>query len=244
MTTDLQCFPAGDRAILVQLGNAIDEAVNDKVRALYRAVLAAADPAVIEAVPAYTTLLVHYRPELRNFAEMKALLTDLAAKAAADGTAEAGRRTLVVPVCYGLHFGPDIWEMEEKLGLSRQEIIDLHSGRDYRIYMMGFLPGFVYLGGMDERLAYPRLKKPRLRIEAGAVGIAGSQTGIYPSVSPGGWRIIGSTPLLLFDPARDPAVPVSAGDAIRFRPISVDEWYEIRHLVQKGQYEPEVISCG
>ena len=244
MTTDLQCFPAGDRAILVQLGNAIDEAVNDKVRALYRAVLAAADPAVIEAVPAYTTLLVHYRPELRSFAEMKALLTDLAAKAAADGTAEAGRRTLVVPVCYGLHFGPDIWEMEEKLGLSRQEIIDLHSGRDYRIYMMGFLPGFVYLGGMDERLAYPRLKKPRLRIEAGAVGIAGSQTGIYPSVSPGGWRIIGSTPLLLFDPARDPAVPVSAGDAIRFRPISVDEWYEIRHLVQKGQYEPEVISCG
>ena len=244
MTTDLQCFPAGDRAILVQLGNAIDEAVNDKVRALYRAVLAAADPAVIEAVPAYTTLLVHYRPELRNFAEMKALLTDLAAKAAADGTAEAGRRTLVVPVCYGLHFGPDLWEMEEKLGLSRQEIIDLHSGRDYRIYMMGFLPGFVYLGGMDERLAYPRLKKPRLRIEAGAVGIAGSQTGIYPSVSPGGWRIIGSTPLLLFDPARDPAVPVSAGDAIRFRPISVDEWYEIRHLVQKGQYEPEVISCG
>ena len=244
MTTDLQCFPAGDRAILVQLGNAIDEAVNDKVRALYRAVLAAADPAVIEAVPAYTTLLVHYRPELRNFAEMKALLTDLAAKAAADGTAEAGRRTLVVPVCYGLHFGPDIWEMEEKLGLSRQEIIDLHSGRDYRIYMMGFLPGFVYLGGMDERLTYPRLKKPRLRIEAGAVGIAGSQTGIYPSVSPGGWRIIGSTPLLLFDPARDPAVPVSAGDAIRFRPISVDEWYEIRHLVQKGQYEPEVIACG
>lgn len=244
MTTDLQCFPAGDRAILVQLGNAIDEAVNDKVRALYRAVLAAADPAVIEAVPAYTTLLVHYRPELRNFAEMKALLTDLAAKAAADGTAEAGRRTLVVPVCYGLHFGPDIWEMEEKLGLSRQEIVDLHSGRDYRIYMMGFLPGFVYLGGMDERLAYPRLKKPRLRIEAGAVGIAGSQTGIYPSVSPGGWRIIGSTPLLLFDPARDPAVPVSAGDAIRFRPISVDEWYEIRHLVQKGQYEPEVIACG
>ena len=218
----------------------ISTVLNEAMRMLVEGV----DPAVIEAVPAYTTLLVHYRPELRNFAEMKALLTDLAAKAAADGTAEAGRRTLVVPVCYGLHFGPDLWEMEEKLGLSRQEIIDLHSGRDYRIYMMGFLPGFVYLGGMDERLAYPRLKKPRLRIEAGAVGIAGSQTGIYPSVSPGGWRIIGSTPLLLFDPARDPAVPVSAGDAIRFRPISVDEWYEIRHLVQKGQYEPEVIACG
>lgn len=241
MPTDLQFFPAGDRAILAQLGKEIDEAVNDRVRTLYRAVLAAADPAIIEAVPAYTTVLVHYRPEVRSFAEMKAFLTDLASKTAADSTAETGRRTLVVPVCYGLHFGPDLWEMEEKLGLSRQEIIDIHSGRDYRIYMMGFLPGFVYLGGMDERLAYPRLKKPRLRIEAGAVGIAGGQTGIYPSVSPGGWRIIGNTPILLFDPSKDPAVPVSAGDAIRFRPIPVDEWYEIKHRVQKGQYEPEVI---
>ncbi|MBO5516572.1 MAG: 5-oxoprolinase subunit PxpB [Firmicutes bacterium] len=241
MPTDLQFFPAGDRAILAQLGKEIDEAVNDRVRTLYRAVLAAADPAIIEAVPAYTTVLVHYRPEVRSFAEMKAFLTDLASKTAADNTAETGRRTLVVPVCYGLHFGPDLWEIEEKLGLSRQEIIDIHSSRDYRIYMMGFLPGFVYLGGMDERLAYPRLKKPRLRIEAGAVGIAGGQTGIYPSVSPGGWRIIGNTPILLFDPSKEPAVPVSAGDAIRFRPIPVDEWYEIKHRVQKGQYEPEVI---
>ncbi len=241
MTTELQFFPAGDRAILVQLGNSIAEATNDNVRALYRAVLAAADPAIIEAVPAYTTLLVHYRPEVRGFADMKALLTDLAAKTAADGSVENGRRTLVVPVCYGLHFGPDLWEMEEKLDLTRQEIIDIHSGRDYRIYMMGFLPGFVYLGGMDERIAYPRLKKPRLRIEAGAVGIAGGQTGIYPSVSPGGWRIIGNTPIRMFDPAKDPAVPVSAGDVIRFRPVSVDEWYEIKHLVQKGLYEPEVI---
>ena len=241
MPTDLQFFPAGDRAVLVQLGNVIDEAVNDRVRALYRAVLAAADPAIIEAVPAYTTVLVHYRPEVRSFAEMKAFLADLASKTASDGNAESGRRILVVPVCYGLHFGPDLWEMEEKLGLIRQEIIDIHSGRDYRIYMMGFLPGFVYLGGMDSRIAYPRLKKPRLRIDAGAVGIAGGQTGIYPSVSPGGWRIIGNTPIRLFDPAKDPAVPVSAGDAIRFRPISVDEWYEIKHRVQKGQYEPEVI---
>jgi len=241
MTTDLQFFPAGDRAVLVKLGDAIDEAVNDRVRALHRAVLAAADPSIIEAVPAYATLLVHYRPEVRRFAEMKAFLTDLAEHAGQSNGTETGRRTLVVPVCYGLHFGPDLWEMEEKLGLSRQEIIDLHSGRDYRIYMMGFLPGFVYLGGMDERIAYPRLKKPRLRIEAGAVGIAGGQTGIYPSVSPGGWRIIGNTPVRMFDPAKDPAVPVSAGDAIRFRPISVDEWYEIKHQVQKGQYEPEVI---
>ena len=141
MSTDLQFFPAGDRAVLVQLGHAIDEAVNDRVRALYRAILAAADPAIVEAVPAYTTVLVHYRPEVRSFAEMKAFLADLASKKAAGGNAESGRRTLVVPVCYGLHFGPDLWEMEEKLGLSRQEIIDIHSGRDYRIYMMGFLPG-------------------------------------------------------------------------------------------------------
>ena len=243
LVTDLKFFPAGDRAILVQLGEVIREEVNDRVMLLNRAVQAAADPAVVETVPAYTTLLVHYRPQVRGFAGMRDFLCELAKTALAEGPASAGlRKTLVVPVCYGLHFGPDLWEMEEKLGLSRQEIVDLHTGRDYRIYMMGFLPGFVYLGGMDERLAYPRLQKPRLRIDAGAVGIAGAQTGIYPIASPGGWRIIGNTPIPLFDPSKDPAVPVAAGDAIRFRSISVDEWYETKHEVRKGQYEPEVIA--
>ena len=213
--SDLRFFPAGDRAILAQLGTEIDEQVNDRVRALYEALRKADLPQVVEAVPSYAALLVHYRQERCSYEEMKETLRALADSCGEAGASAVSPRTLVVPVCYGLHFGPDLWEMQEVLGMTRQEIIDLHSGRDYRIYMMGFLPGFVYLGGMDERIAYPRLEKPRLRIEAGAVGIAGRQTGIYPSVSPGGWRIIGRTPITLFDPSRDTPVPVTAGDKIR-----------------------------
>ena len=247
MSSKPRFFPAGDRAILVQLGTEISEEINDRVMALNRTILASRDPAIVETVPAYATVLVHYRPEARSYSEMKAFLSDLAEKvpervSADENGSGAVRRTLVVPVCYGLHFGPDLWTMQDALGLSREEIIRIHSGRDYRIYMMGFLPGFVYLGGMDERIAYPRLKKPRLQIDAGAVGIAGGQTGIYPSASPGGWRIIGRTPMRLFDPSRDPATPVGAGDFIRFRPVSVDEWYEIRRQVLKGEYEPEVLG--
>ncbi len=240
MNTDLKFYPSGDRAVLVQLGDGISEEVNDRVRSLYRAVIQARLPQITEAVPAYSSVLVHFRPELADLEEIKGVIRGLAASAGGENADEP--RILVVPVCYGLHFGPDIWEMEDVLELSRQEIIDIHSGRDYRIYMMGFLPGFVYLGGMDERITFQRLRKPRLAIAAGAVGIAGSQTGIYPSQSPGGWRIIGNTPIRLFDPSKTEPTPVSAGDYIRFRPISVGEWYDIRRLVNEGRYEPEIIG--
>ena len=235
MKNELRFFPAGDRAVLAVLGEGISEEVNDRVRALYRAVCAANAPQIVEAVPSYTSVLVHYRPERTTPQEMRELLSSLAEKPAE--TVTAPPRTHVIPVCYGLHFGPDLWEMEQTLGMTRQQIVDIHSGREYRVYMMGFLPGFVYLGGMDERIAYPRLKKPRLRIDAGAVGIAGGQTGIYPSVSPGGWRIIGNTPIRMFDPAEDPPTPIEPGDLIRFRPISVDEWYDIRHQEMKKEVQ-------
>ncbi|MBP5749355.1 MAG: 5-oxoprolinase subunit PxpB, partial [Firmicutes bacterium] len=237
MSGELRFFPEGDRAILAVLGECISEEVNGRVRQLYRAVCEAKAPQVVEAVPSYTSVLVHYRPELASYAQMKDFLSSLYDPAAAGAAAQP--RTFCVPVCYGLHFGPDLWEMEKALGLSRQEIIDIHSGRDYRVYMMGFLPGFVYLGGMDERIAYPRLRKPRLHIDAGAVGIAGSQTGIYPSVSPGGWRIIGRTPIRMFDPYADPPVPVEPGDLVRFVPISVDEYYEMHRQEMKKQTRPQ-----
>ena len=246
MSSGLQFFRAGDRAILAKLGEGISEEVNDRVMALYRAILRADAPQIVEAVPSYTSVLVHYKPELVSYEEMQELLASLADLPADDAAAKP--RIFEVPVCYGLHFGPDLWVMEEELGLSRQEIIDIHSGRDYRVYMMGFLPGFVYLGGMDERIAFPRLKKPRLAIDAGAVGIAGGQTGIYPSVSPGGWRIIGRTPVLMFDPEADPPSPVGPGDFIRFVPISVDEYYELNakkpKRLQKPQNATELCADG
>ena len=255
MKNELRFFPAGDRAVLAVLGEGISGEVNDRVRALYRAICAADAPQIVEAVPSYTSVLVHYQPELATPQEMRELLSSLAEQSAE--AAAAAPRTHIIPVCYGLHFGPDLWEMEKTLGMTRQQIVDIHSGRDYRVYMMGFLPGFVYLGGMDERIAYPRLKKPRLRIDAGAVGIAGGQTGIYPSVSPGGWRIIGNTPVRMFDPAADPPTPIEPGDLVRFQPISVDEWYDIRHREMKkerqrkeaqsapqGAFRLKVLSAG
>ena len=229
--TGIRFYRAGDRAILAVLGDEIREDINDRVGDLYQALRAERDPALVEAVPSYAAVLVHYRPEMRSYEAMCSYLTDLSGRVG--GQRERAPRTVVIPVCYGLHFGPDLWEMEEKLAMSREEIIRLHTERDYRIYMMGFLPGFVYLGGLDERLFYPRLAKPRMRIEAGAVGIAGQQTGVYPFVSPGGWRIIGNTPLNMYDPDNPELAGLGPGDRIRFQPISVDEWYELKRKVAR-----------
>ncbi|MBQ2047711.1 MAG: 5-oxoprolinase subunit PxpB, partial [Schwartzia sp.] len=122
----------------------------------------------------------------------------------------------------------DLIDMEKVTGLSREEIVKIHSGTDYRVYMLGFLPGFAYLGGLDERIAAPRLKTPRLSIPAGSVAIGGNQTGVYPIASPGGWRIIGSTPIEFYNPNREEPILCKAGDYIRFVPIGEDEYDEIR----------------
>ena len=136
--------------------------------------------------------------------------------------------TLEVPVCYGGDYGPDLAFVAQHAGLTEQQVIDIHCGRDYRIFMLGFLPGFPYLGGMDERIVCPRLQTPRTKIPAGAVGIGGKQTGIYPLASPGGWQLIGRTPLRLFDPAGGGKLPYAAGDRIRFVPISPEKFETIQ----------------
>ena len=128
--------------------------------------------------------------------------------------------------------------MEAYTGLDRDEIIAIHSSVDYRIYMMGFLPGFVYLGGLDKRIEMPRLKTPRVKILPGAVGIGGSQTGVYPVASPGGWRLLGGTPVEFYDPGRKEPVLCKAGEYIRFVPITINDYYDIRRMVSKGEYEP------
>ena len=137
---------------------------------------------------------------------------------------EAERRVLEIPCCYGGAYGEDLAGLAELTGLSEQEIVAIHSGREYRVYMLGFLPGFVYLGGMDERIAAPRLSSPRVSIPAGSVGIGGSQTGVYPMASPGGWRLIGMTPVAFYDPGREKPVLCEAGDYIRFVPIPPEEY--------------------
>ena len=167
-------------------------------------------------VPTYRSATVHYRPEVLSYEELKQLLLSLTQ----GGPEETEELPVVeIPVCYGEEYGPDLLEVAQHCSLTPEEVIARHTAPTYRIYMLGFTPGFPYLGGMDPSIAAPRRKEPRIHIPAGSVGIAGEQTGVYPIVSPGGWQLIGRTPLRLFDPQREQPILLSAGAGIRFVPI-------------------------
>lgn len=217
---------SGDRALLVEYGDGIDPAVNEKVRAM-TALLKKYPPQGVEAVvPAYRSLSLLYDPLATAPSGLEATLHALEADLR---RAEiAAPKVVPIPVCYGGGFGPDIGIVAEHTGLREEEIIAIHASVDYPIYMIGFTPGFCYLGGLDRRLQTPRRKTPRTNLSAGSVGIAESQTGMYPVDSPGGWQIIGQTPLRLFAPARGNPFLYEAGDRIRFVPIAEDEFGRLR----------------
>ena len=214
--------PVGDTGLLVSFEQRIAQSVGAAVAALNTRVAAAAIPGVVETVPAFASLLIFYDPLVTEYDAVAAAVQKLAQAPGSDTAAEEGR-LVEIPVCYGGTFGPALPFVAEHAGLTEKEVIALHAGREYRIYMLGFLPGFPYLGGLDERLFPPRLAAPRTAIPAGSVGIGGEQTGVYPIASPGGWQLIGRTPLKLFDPAAG-TLPYAAGDRIRFTPITKAEF--------------------
>ena len=190
---------------------------------------------VVDIIPAFCSLLINYDPRVISYEEMKQRMQDLVK---VDAKAEAGRkRVFEIPVCYGGEYGPDIANIAKNAGLSEKEVIEIHSSRDYLIYMLGFLPGFTYLGGLDERIHTPRLATPRIKINAGSVGIGGSQTGIYPLDSPGGWQLMGMTPVKTYDPEREVPILVEAGDYIRFVPVKEGEYLAIKEQVEQGTYQ-------
>lgn len=235
----VRLVPCGDSAALVELGAGISPATGARVLALWDALQAEALPGVGEVVPAYRTLLIYYDPERLGFAELAAAVAHLAA--ALPPAPALVRRLVVLPTVYGGAAGPDLDDVAAHANCSPDDVIRRHSGRDYLCYCVGFAPGFPYLGGLDPGLATPRLATPRTRVPAGSVGIAGDQTGVYPRATPGGWRLIGRTPVALFDPAQDRPALLAAGDAVRFVPVDGDTAAAVAAAVARGEYRPEVL---
>jgi KipI family sensor histidine kinase inhibitor len=206
--------PAGDRAVLITLGNTIDPELLGQVLALDKALGDRRLSGLVSTVPAYASLLCHYDPDVTDAARLEASIRQL------EGHVDASvplASVVDVPTRYD---GPDLPEVALRTNLTPAGVIEQHAGREYLVYCVGFAPGFTYCGGLPDHLAVPRLASPRLRVPAGSVGIAGRQTGIYAVESPGGWNLIGRTALPLFDPAADPPARFKPGDRLRFIPTS------------------------
>jgi len=216
---------ASDQALLVYLGDEIGLPEHERVLKLLRLLQKKPPKWLRNLQPAYTSLMVSFDPSLVDHAEVEAALREV------EGRAEAARaprtKTVEIPVCYGGEFGPDLNGVAELHALKPAEVIRLHSSRTYHAYFLGFAPGFAYIGDLPDEIATPRLDSPRKKVPAGSVAIAGKQTAVYPSATPGGWRLIGRTPLSLFRPDRKPMELISIGAQVRFRPISPEEFRKL-----------------
>lgn len=240
-TPEVRMLPAGECGLVVEMGNEISPKINARVQRLAKRISQEIPEGVIEVVPTYRSLLVHFDPLTLQRRELaRTIERMLGAETASDTARKDEVRIVHVPVCYGGEFGPDLDFVAEHNGLGVDEVVAIHSSRPYLVYMLGFTPGFPYLGGMSGRIATPRLEKPRAKIPQGSVGIAGAQTGLYPVDSPGGWRLIGRTPLKPFVPGSANPFLFSAGDYLRFIPISPEQYHSLRQQVDSGAFEPEI----
>lgn len=215
----------GDRGLLMEYGDVIDPVVNQKVRSISIVAKQDMPPGVIEIIPAYRSIMIIYNPSVTKPQKLQDAFISLEKRLTVIDITPP--KTIEIPVCYGGKLGPDIQVVAENNNISVSDVIRLHSKPEYIIYMIGFAPGFPFLGGLPETLHTPRLKTPRTNVPQGSVGIANKQTGIYPAKSPGGWQLIGRTPLKLFDPARSNPILYQAGDRIRFISISEDEYQRL-----------------
>lgn len=225
---------AGDKALTMEFGNSISKEVNNKIRSITVAIETRNIKGIVELVPTYRSLMIHYNPLKISYDELINALKQLEIQLE---TIELPAAQVVeIPTLYGGEYGPDIENVANHNQLKLEDVINIHTSNEYLIYMLGFTPGFPYLGGMDPKIATPRLESPRTKINAGSVGIAGGQTGIYPIDSPGGWQIIGRTPIPLFDSQREIPILLKAGNYIIFRSIGENEYKEIEEAVKKGTY--------
>ena len=226
-------MPFGDSALLIEFSDIISQEINRKVVALDQAVRKAGIEGVEELVPTYRSLLVCYNALKTDYEELVFCIKEIE-KTLKEVTTEAESRRIIVPVVYGGEYGPDLTYVAQCHGLTEEQVVKLHSEREYRVCMIGFVAGFPYLGEVSDEIATPRLETPRLKVPVGSVGIAEKQTGIYPCEAPGGWRIIGRTPLKLFDPKQQPPALLKPGDTVKFKPISEKEF----KIMERSKYAP------
>jgi KipI family sensor histidine kinase inhibitor len=222
-------LPCGDSALAVEFGEAIDPAVNGRVLALDAAL--AGRPWLVEAVPTYRSLLVHYDPVAIGFADLSAELLALAATTAA---VPAGGRTWTIPVAYGGEHGIDLEATAAAHAITPDELVRRHSAPAYQVYMIGFLPGFAYLGGLDASIATPRRTNPRLKTPAGTISIGGVQALVASIEAPSGWHLLGRTPVRNFMPGRDPVFLLRPGDQVRFAPMDPALFAEMDQAAAAG----------
>jgi inhibitor of KinA len=225
---------AGDRALVVEFGDHIDRALSEEVLRLASSLRSTGLAGVVEMVPTFRSLMVHYDPLVTSRAELEGAIAALIDRAPGPRAAATLWR---LPVCYEDEFAPDLTEVARLTGLAPGDVVTLHSGVRYHVYMLGFLPGFPYMGDLPAALALPRRADPRVRVPAGSVSIATSLTAIYPYESPGGWHLVGMTPVRLFDIGRAPPALLAPGDAVLFEPIDAAAFAAIKAAVGTGEYQ-------
>lgn len=231
---NVRFLPAGDFAVVVEFGDRIDRVLNNRVLRLSTQVRAAELPGVVETLPTFRSLMVHYDPLVTDSGSVVAAIERLL-----DRTPDEPRQSKLwrIPACYAATHAPDLTSVAQRTGLGTGDIIRLHSSTRFQVYMIGFSPGFPYMGELPESLVLPRQTDPRLRVPAGSIAIATSMTAIYPVESPGGWHLIGATPVRLFDPRWPRPALLSSGDTVQFEPITVGDFDAIRAAVAADSYQ-------
>lgn len=230
---------AGDSHLVAEFGQTIDPQINRQVHSLAKCLSERQITGLCEVIPTYRSLLISFDPLVLELDKLKSICDDCIRTS--DIATVQKREIVRIPTIYGGQYGLDLAALAREVELTEQEVIDIHAAGTYPIYMIGFMPGYPYLGGLDERIAVPRLKVPRTKVPAGSVAVAERQTGVYPLASPGGWRLIGRTPLRLYRPEAMPPVLFKAGQYIRFYAVNQAEYRVIEESVASNEYVPEIV---
>lgn len=227
---------AGEQGIVIEFGNQICAQINSRVHKIAAILVDTMGDEIVEVVPTYRSLLVYFNPLKISRGQLIQKIEEVLNNEITDSVGKDEGKVVYIPVCYDEEFGPDLQFVAEHNHLTVEEVIAIHTSTPYLVYMLGFTPGFPYLGGMSEKIATPRLEKPRTKIVAGSVGIAGSQTGFYPIDSPGGWRLIGRTPVKAFQPEAASPFLFDAGVYLQFQGVARQEYEKITQAVAAGTY--------